>query len=182
MPLEGVLVFSHARTHGCFLALGYCCRGLGFHHSFIRRNLSFLSAQKDSHRHGEGYPRLSLPKSAKQPLFPAQGHLPAPALVDGNLVWPRGPRTPLCCSAGATQQQYTSPVLLTRKHSISNLLTVPSTLGKGLLALLPMSVSNLATDVGLPDITYVFTCSLRGRSKDRSSLAYHTFVFLQCFH
>ena len=96
-----VLAFSHAWTHGCFLALGYCCRGLGFHHSFIRGNLPFLSAQKDSHRNRGGYPRPAAPKSAKQPLFPAQGPLLAPALVDGYWVWPRGPRTPLCCSAGA---------------------------------------------------------------------------------
>lgn len=148
--------FSHAWTHGCFLALGYCCRGLGFHHSFIRGNLLFLAAQKDSHRHREEYPRPPLPKNAKQPLFPAQGSLLAPALVNGNWVWPRGPRTPPCCSAGAT---HSNSILLARKLHISNLFTVPSTLRKGGLALLPKSVSNLATDVGLPDSTYVFTSS-----------------------
>lgn len=56
MPLERVPSFPYAWTCGCFLVLGYCCRGLSFHHSFIRGNSPFLSAQKVSHRH-----RVSLP-------------------------------------------------------------------------------------------------------------------------
>lgn len=70
MPLEEVLAFSPAQIHGCFLALGYCWRGLVFHHSFIRGNLPFLLGQKHSHSHGKGEtPCLSLPISAVQPLF-----------------------------------------------------------------------------------------------------------------
>lgn len=56
MPLERVPSFPYAWTWGCFLVLGYCWRGLSFHHSFIKGNSPFLSAQKVSHRH-----RLSLP-------------------------------------------------------------------------------------------------------------------------
>lgn len=70
MPLEEVLAFSPAQIHRCFLALGYCWRGLVFHHSFIRGNLPFLLGQKHSHGHGRGgTPCISLPISAEQLLF-----------------------------------------------------------------------------------------------------------------
>lgn len=124
MPLEEVLAFSPAQIHGCFLALGYCWRGLVFHHSFIRGNLPFLLGQK-----------------------PAWGPLPALALVSGSLVWPRGPHTPLCHSTGAILSN--GPPQL-EKNWISNLLTVPSTWGTEVLVLLSEPASNVTTHVDLP--------------------------------
>lgn len=134
MPLEAVLAFSPAQIHGCFLALGYCWRGLVFHHSFIKGNLPFFLGQKHSHRQGEGRDSLLLlaHKCRAAPL-PGQGPVPTPALVSGSWAWPRGPHTPLCHSAGATLSN-TPPQL--EKLWISNLLTGPSTLETEVLALL----------------------------------------------
>lgn len=180
MPLEGVLAFSHAWTHGCFLALGYCYRGLGFHHSFIRGNLPFLSAQKDSHRLGGVSPPV-LALKCKAATFSSPRPSPHSCFSLWQLGLAQGPTHHSVLFSRGHLQQYNSPVVLARKLCISNLLMVPFTLGKGFLVLLPKSLSNLATDVGLTDSTYIFTCSIGGRSKNHSPLAYHSFVFLQCF-
>lgn len=133
MPLEEVLAFSPAQIRGCFLALGYCWRGLVFHHSFIKGNLAFLLGQKHSHRQGRGGTAcFSLPINAEQTLCQPKALFP-PALVCGSWAWPRCPHTLLCHSAGTTLSN-TPPQL--EQLWISNLLTVPSTLETEVLVLL----------------------------------------------
>lgn len=133
MPLEEVLAFSPARVHRCFLALDYYWRGLVFHHSFIRGNLPFLLGQKQPQT-GEGRDSLLLfahecraasfsnPRPSSHSCF-SQWQLDLAQESSHSYV-------PFCTGHS---QQYASTL---GKLWISNLLTVPSTLGTEVLTCL----------------------------------------------
>lgn len=148
MPLEEVLAFSPAQIHRCFLALGLLLEGISFPSQLHQGQLTLFARPKPSHGHGRGRtPCFPLPVKCRAAPFSSLRPLPTPALVSGSWVWPRGPHTPLCRSAGATLSN-TPPQL--EKLWTSNLLTVPSTLGTEVLALLSEPAFNVATYVDLP--------------------------------